>query len=91
MTISFEIPREIERVLRTNEADLNHEAKEVFLVDLYRQHRISHFQLSESLNLSRFETDHVLKRHGVGLGLSPEELRSQSSSLHETLLKDGLG
>ncbi len=49
MTISFEIPRNIEQRLLTEGADPNREAKEVYLIDLYRQDRITHDDLSEAL------------------------------------------
>ena len=77
MTIRFELPGEIEQQLRENGADLSREAKESFLVELYRQERISHNQLAEALGLSRYEADGVLKRHGVELELTLEEFRSR--------------
>ena len=81
MPIIFEIPREIEQELGRNGADLNGEAREAFLVELYRQERITHHQLAEALGLSRYETDGVLKRHKVWLELTPEELAAQAASL----------
>jgi hypothetical protein len=42
MTISFEIPPDIAHRLRTDGADLSREAKEAFLVELYRQDKIAH-------------------------------------------------
>jgi predicted HTH domain antitoxin len=84
MTISFELPRNIEQELRTNGADLNREAKEAYVVELYRQHKISQHQLAEALGLSRVEADGVLKKHEVWLELTPEELAAQAASLRET-------
>lgn len=81
MTISFEIPQDIEQELRTNGADLSLKAREAFLVELYREHRISHYQLGEALGLDDYETDGVLKRCGVGLELSLEEMRAEAESL----------
>jgi hypothetical protein len=46
MTISFELPQDIEQQIRTNGVDLDREARELYLVELYRQDRISHAQLS---------------------------------------------
>lgn len=83
MNISFEIPPGIEQALRTNGRDMNHEAKEAYLVDLYRQEQITHYQLAEALGLSRYETDGVLKRHKVWLELTPEELAAQAASLRD--------
>ena len=81
MTISFEIPHEIEHALSINGSDLNGEAREAFLVELYRQDRISHHQLTEALGLSRIETDGVLKRHKVSSGVTAEEMRLQAAAL----------
>ena len=82
MIISFEIPHEIERALSANGSDLSEEAREAFLVELYRQDRITHHQLTEALGLSRLETDGVLKRHKVSPGVTAEEMRVQADALH---------
>lgn len=81
MSISFDIPQDIEQEIRTDGVDLSHEAKEAYLVELYRQERITHHQLAEALGLSRYETDGVLKRHKVWLELTPEELAAQAAAL----------
>ena len=81
MTISFEIPQEIERALTTNGADLNREAKEAFLVEQYRHDKISQHQLAQALGLSRYEADGVLKRHGVALETNVDELRAEGEFL----------
>jgi hypothetical protein len=52
MTISFEIRREIEQQIRTGGVDLDRDAKEVYLMEQYRQARISHRQLEEAPDLS---------------------------------------
>jgi predicted HTH domain antitoxin len=83
MNISFEIPPVIEQELRTNGRDMNREAKEAYLVELYRQEQITHHQLAEALGLSRYETDGVLKQHKVWLELTPEELAAQAASLRD--------
>lgn len=83
MSISFDIPKDIEHQLRTAGADLNREAKEAFLVELYRQHKISHRQLGEMLDLERYETDGLLKKHNVGLGISPEQMRAEAAALRD--------
>jgi len=83
MNISFEIPHDIGEQLRTNGADLNSEAREAFLVELYRQDRISHGQLGKALSLDAYATDGVLKRHGVGLEITVEELRDEALSLRD--------
>ncbi len=83
MTISFEIPKDIERELSARVPDLNSDAREAYLVNLYREDRITHHQLAESLGLSRLETEGVLKRHKVSSGVTVEEMRAQAASFHE--------
>ena len=85
MNISFELPTDIERELdATNGADLGREAKEAFLVELYRQERIHHHQLAEALGLSRLETDGILKRHKVPSGpATVADLRAEVASLRD--------
>jgi len=65
MAISFELPIEIEQVLRQQISNLDAAAKEAMLVELYRQRQLTHHQLSMALGLTRYETDGVLKCHNV--------------------------
>jgi predicted HTH domain antitoxin len=83
MNISFELPQDIEHELRTNGLDLNREAKEAYLVNLYREERITHCQLAEALGLSRYETDGVLKRYQVSPNVTAQEMRAQASALKD--------
>lgn len=72
ITISFELPTEIEQaLLGRNSADFGEEAKEGFLVDLYRQDRITHHQLAEALGLEP-QRD----------GWSPQETQNPDGSRH---------
>ena len=64
MTISFELPQDIEQQIRTEGVDLNREAKEVYLMEQYRQARITHRRLQEALGLSFHETERRVGRQG---------------------------
>ena len=81
MLIHFEIPLEIERELDASGLDLSREAREVYLIELYRQERITHRQLTEALGLSRQEADGVLKRHLVSPNVTTEEMQGQALAL----------
>ncbi len=83
MNISFEIPPGIEQELRDGGRDMNREAKEAYLVELYRQEQITHYQLAEALGLNRYETDGVLKRHEVSPNVTAQELRAQAARLKD--------
>ena len=39
MSVNFELPQEIESELRTNGVDPNREARELYLLELYRRDR----------------------------------------------------
>ena len=65
MAVSFELPEELEKTLRNHNPNLDAEARESFLVALYRSGRLSHLALSQSLGLDRFETEDLLYRHHV--------------------------
>ena len=76
VSISFEIPQDIEQQLRTNGADLNGKAREAFLIELYREEQISHAQLREALGLSFHEVEQLIKERGAGHDLSLEEFEA---------------
>ena len=77
MTITFELPQNIEQQVRTNGTDVNREAKVAYLLDLYRQDRISHAQLREALDVSFHEAERLIKEHGAGHGISIEEFAEE--------------
>ncbi len=80
--ISLELPAAVVANL-TQTGSVSDELKEAMGVELYRQEKITHFQLSKLLEIDRFETDGILKKHGVMIELSPEEFCEQVVSLRE--------
>ena len=81
MTISFELPHDFEQLVSAIGADLNDMAREAFLVELFREKKITQHQLGQALGLDDYETDGVLKRHGVGYDLTLEEFEEQRAFL----------
>lgn len=73
MAVTIELPADIEQKLRQQSPDLNSVAKEAMLVELYRQDKLSHFELAQALRLDRFETEAVLKKHNVIEDLPTDE------------------
>ena len=64
--------------------DLDAEAKEALLVELYRQDKLSHYELSFALGLDRFETDGVLNKHNVTEDLpSADEIEAELQYLRQ--------
>lgn len=86
MTISFDIPADIESHLRSQGTDASAAAREAFLVDLFRRGRISHVQLAAAMSLDRYETDALLKRHQVFDGsLTVEDIEADRRTLERVL------
>jgi hypothetical protein len=84
MSVSFQLPSDLERSLRHDLRDLDAEANEAFLVTLYRQRSLTHFELAHALGLDRFETEDVLHRHNVTEDLGTvEEYLAEARSLQE--------
>ena len=76
MSTSFEIPQDIEQQLRSDGVDPSRLAKELYLMEQYRQARITHRQLQEALDLSFDETERLLKLRGLGQELDIEEFEA---------------
>ena len=76
MTISFDIPHDIEQQIRTDGVNLARDAKEVYLMEQYRQARITHRQLEAALDLSFHEAEQLLKQRDIGQDLDIEEFET---------------
>jgi hypothetical protein len=75
MAVTIQLPIDIEDRLRAENPDLDAEAKEAMLIELYRQEKLTRYELSLALGIDRFETDAVLKKHKVSEDLpTPEEM-----------------
>ena len=83
MTITFEIPPNIQQRVQSEGADLNLAAKEAYLIDLYRQGVITHDDLSETLGLGFHQTQQLIKEHGAGDDFSLEEFEAERALLRE--------
>lgn len=65
MAVTIELPTDIEQRLRAEHPNLDVEAKEAMLLELYRQEKLSRHELSLALGIDRFKTDGLLKKHRV--------------------------
>jgi hypothetical protein len=83
VNISFKIPHDIEQQIRTDGADLNGKARELFLLELYREGQISHAQLREALGLSFHETETLIKERGAGQDIDPAEFEASREALRK--------
>ena len=86
MSVTVELPRDIEEKLRQENPNLDFDAKEAFAVELFRQGKLNHLQLSRVLGGDRFATDAVLKRHQVEeQALTSTDLESDRTTLGKVL------
>ena len=86
MAIAIDIPSDLEQQLRRDMSDLDQVAREAALVELYRRNKITNYQLSQLLGISRYETDGILKAHGVYLDITLEDVQREAA-LIEAMLK----
>lgn len=86
MAVIVELPTDVEQRLRAETPDLESAGKEAMLVELYRQDKLSQYELSQALGLDRFETDGVLKKHMVTEDLpTVKELEEDLRTLRQFL------
>ncbi len=86
LTVTLDVPPEIEAKLRAGTSNLDAEVTEAYALELFRQGRLSHYELSQVLGLDRFETDAYLKRHKVFEGsLTMEDLEADRETLDRLL------
>jgi predicted HTH domain antitoxin len=86
ISISVNLPPDVEERLRVEYPDLSAAVREGFAVELFRRGILTHFDLGRVLGLDRFETDALLKRHQVA-EYSPahEDVDADVESLKELL------
>src|SRR5208337_3513606 len=89
VTISFELPQELEQQIRTSGTAPQREARELYLVELYRQDRISHAQLRDALGVSFHEAEKLIRGHGAGHDLPLEEFKNSGPSSKRPASNDG--
>lgn len=86
MSVTIDLPVEIESRLRTRTPDLAESLKEAAALELFRRGILSHFELSQVLGLDRFETDAYLQRHNVFEGsLTSEDIDADRQTLERVL------
>jgi predicted HTH domain antitoxin len=86
VNVNLEFPSELEARIRQESPHLEADVREAYVLELFRQGRLSHFELSKVLGLDRFETDALLKRRNVFEGgLTMEDLEADRRTLDRVL------
>ena len=81
MTIKFELPQDVEQELRERIGDLDQAAKEAFLVQNYRDGRLSLGQIATILGRGVIETQAWLSERGAPLSYSVDDLEEDRRTL----------
>lgn len=90
MSITLELPTELERRLRGVEPNLDIEVRDTVALDLFRKEKITHFELGQMLGLDRFETDAFLKaRQEYAQSLTLADIESDRKSIKNLLHEMG--
>ena len=79
--VTFELPQDIEEGLRGELGDLSQAAKEAFLVQCYRDERISAGQVAEILGRGVLETETWLAERGALMHYSVEDFETDWKAL----------
>lgn len=82
IAVQLQLPEELAAKLGAASNDLNREVTEAYVLELFRQGRITHHELAQALGLDRFETDAYLKAHNVFEGsYTMEDLEADRRTL----------
>jgi predicted HTH domain antitoxin len=74
--LSLSLPEELSTALGEPDGDLGRAAFEAIALEAYREHKLSTAQLRRVLGFeTRMEVDGFLKRHGVELEYTTEDLQ----------------
>lgn len=86
MSVTIELPEEIERQLETEWGNLPRRALEAVALEAYRSGALTLAQLRRILGFeTRMEADAFLKQHGVYLEYSVEDLDRDRETLERAL------
>ncbi|MEK7403607.1 MAG: UPF0175 family protein [Acidobacteriota bacterium] len=83
VTVTLEIPEDLAALLGSGGRDLSRAALEALAIEEYRARRLSDAQFRRLLRLSRWESDKLLKAHGVWLDYNLEDFSREGEASHE--------
>ncbi len=81
MSVTFELPKDVERDLRERFGDLGQVAKEAFLVQSYRENSLSVGQIARILQMGVIETQAWLSERGAQIDYSLQDLEEDRETL----------
>jgi predicted HTH domain antitoxin len=81
MTISFDLPTDVEQQLRMTLGNLGQAAKEALLIKAYTQGRISVGRIAESLDMGVLQVQQWLFDNGIPLNYTVGDLKADQETL----------
>jgi hypothetical protein len=88
LKVTLDLPADVEEKLRREAPNLDADVKEAYVLELFRQGKLNHYELPRVLGLDRFETDAFLKRHNVFEGsLTLADLEADRQTLDRVMSK----
>ena len=88
LNVILDLPADLEEKLRRENPNLAAEVKEAYALELFRQGKLNHYELSRLLGLDHLDTDAWLKRRQVfERSLTMADLEADRHTLHRVLSK----
>jgi predicted HTH domain antitoxin len=88
LNVILDLPADLEEKLRRENPNLAAEVKEAYALELFRQGKLSHYELSRLLGLDHLDTDAWLKRRQVfERSLTMADLEADRHTLHRVFSK----
>jgi len=85
----MKFPKQLQAQLEREWGDLGQAAKQALAIEGYRTRAFSLGQLAEALGISTYEADGLLKRRGIYLEQSEEELAAERALMEKLLAQHG--
>jgi len=89
MSVSFELPNDVEQQLQVALGDLGLAAKRALLIDAYSRGRISVGRLAETLGMGVLEAQQWLVKRNISLNYSLEEFQEDQETLAKLFGRSG--
>jgi hypothetical protein len=86
MSVTVELPEDVAARIRSSNPNVGAYTREVLAIQLFRDGKLTHFELGRSLGIDRFATDALLKRYRVEeFALTQADVDADVASLNELL------
>jgi len=86
MTLTFDVPADLEEVVRAAHPDLDNFVREILGIQMFREEVFSHYWLRRFLDIYRDQADALLKKYRVTEQmLTSEDIQADVASLEKLL------